>query len=86
MLKLEQGTAPTSQTRLENMNFSETQMDESEEGQNMKVVGNVLRNVSVKFGDFLRSFTYPTNDEQIRSKQGNFQNLGFCCNLLESRL
>ena len=47
-------------------------MDESEEGQNMKVVGNLLRNVSVKFGDFGRSFTYPNDDEQIRSKQGKF--------------
>ena len=58
-------------------------MDEYEEGKNMKVVGNLLRNVSVKFGDFLRSFTYPNDDEQIRSKKGNFQNLGFCCNLLK---
>ena len=40
-------------------------MDESEEGQNVKVVGNVLRNVSVKFGDFWRSFTYLTDYEQI---------------------
>ena len=59
-------------------------MDEFEEVKNMKLVGTSLRNVSIKLGDFGKSFTYPTDDEQIRSKQGNFQNLGFCCNLLES--
>ena len=47
-------------------------MDEYEEDQNMKVVDNLLKNVSVKFCDFWKSFTYPTDDKQIRSKQGNF--------------
>ena len=43
-------------------------MDEFGEGQNMKVVDNSFRNVCIKFGDFLKSFTYPIDDEQIRSK------------------
>ena len=57
-------------------------MDEFEKVQNMKVVDNTLNNVSVKFFDFLTSISHPTDDEQIGLKQGNFQNLGFCCHLL----
>ena len=57
-------------------------MDEFEKVQNMKVVDNTFRNVSIKFGDFLKSFPHPTDDKQIGLKQGNFQNLGFCCHLL----
>ena len=58
-------------------------MDESEEEQNMKVVGNLLGNVSVKFGDFWRSFTYPTDDEKIGSKQGKFPEFRVLLNSLE---